>query len=159
MYMAETLEDFLSPEQMLTMSGLEFVRGMLSGKIAGPPIANTLNFHLHSVEEGSVTFLGTTGFTHMNPMRSVHGGWYGAILDSCMGCAVMSIVPKGRYYTTLEFKINITKAIPVGMTVQAIGTVQHAGRSTSVANGEIRGVDDGKLYATGSTTCIIMKPV
>jgi acyl-coenzyme A thioesterase PaaI-like protein len=26
-----------------------------------------------------------------------------------------------------------------------------------VASGEIRGVDDGKLYATGSTTCIIME--
>ncbi|MBT3466331.1 MAG: PaaI family thioesterase, partial [Rhodobacteraceae bacterium] len=36
------------------------------------------------------------------------------------------------------------------------GTVDHAGRSTGVASGEIRGVEDGKLYATGSTTCIIM---
>jgi len=26
-----------------------------------------------------------------------------------------------------------------------------------VASGEIRGVDDSKLYATGSTTCLIMK--
>ena len=38
-----------------------------------------------------------------------------------------------------------------------IGRVDHAGRSTGVATGEIRGVEDGKLYATGSTTCIIMK--
>ncbi|MGR3473389.1 MAG: PaaI family thioesterase, partial [Sulfitobacter sp.] len=30
-------------------------------------------------------------------------------------------------------------------------------RSTGVAHGEIRGVEDGKLYATGSTTCIVMK--
>lgn len=158
MYMAEKLEDLLSPEQMLRMSGLEFMHNMLSGKVAGPPIAKTLNFQLHSVDEGSATFHGLTDFAHMNPMGSVHGGWYGALLDSCMGCAVMSIVPKGSFYTTLEFKINITKTIPVGMTVQAIGTVQHAGRSTSVANGEIRGLDDSKLYATGSTTCIIMKP-
>jgi acyl-coenzyme A thioesterase PaaI-like protein len=35
--------------------------------------------------------------------------------------------------------------------------VQHVGRSTGVAAGEIRGVEDGKVYATGSTTCIIMK--
>jgi len=43
------------------------------------------------------------------------------------------------------------------MLVEAIGTIQHSGRSTGVANGEIRGVEDGRLYATGSTTCLIMK--
>jgi len=31
------------------------------------------------------------------------------------------------------------------------------GRSTGVAHGKIVGVEDGKLYATGSTTCIVMK--
>ncbi len=65
--------------------------------------------------------------------------------------------PKRSTYTTLEFKPNITRAIPLGMLVEAIGTIQHSGRSTGVANGEIRGVEDGRLYATGSTTCLIMK--
>ena len=74
-----------------------------------------------------------------------------------MACAVMTKVPKGSIYTTLEYKINILRAIPLGMQVDCIGVVDHAGRSTGVAHGEIRGVEDGKLYATGSTTCIIMK--
>ena len=74
-----------------------------------------------------------------------------------MACAVMTIVPKGSYYTTLEYKVNIVRSIPIGMQVRATGTVQHAGRSTGVSVGELRGVEDGKLYATGSTTCIIMK--
>ncbi|MFO7771785.1 MAG: PaaI family thioesterase, partial [Roseovarius gahaiensis] len=80
-----------------------------------------------------------------------------AILDSCMGCAVMTKVPRGSVYTTLEYKVNITRAIPLGLRVRATGVVDHAGRSTGVASGEIRGIDDGKLYATGSTTCLIMK--
>ena len=66
-------------------------------------------------------------------------------------------VPKGSFYTTLEYKVNITRTIPPGMTVRAIGTTSHAGRSTGVASGEIRGIEDGKLYATGSTTCLIMR--
>jgi uncharacterized protein (TIGR00369 family) len=86
----------------------------------------------------------------------VHGGWYGTILDSCMACAVMTTVPKGAVYTTLEYKINIVRAIPVGTPVIATGVVDHAGRSTGVATGRIEGVD-GKLYATGSTTCLIMQ--
>ena len=73
-----------------------------------------------------------------------------------MACAVMTKVPKGSVYTTLEYKVNITRPIPLGTGIEALGRVQHAGRSTGVAMGEIRGVADGRLYATGSTTCIIM---
>ena len=68
----------------------------------------------------------------------------------------MTTVPKGAVYTTLEYKINIVRAIPVGTPVIATGVVDHAGRSTGVATGRIEGVD-GKLYATGSTTCLIMQ--
>ncbi|EAP78295.1 thioesterase family protein [Roseovarius nubinhibens ISM] len=74
-----------------------------------------------------------------------------------MACAVMTCVPQGSYYTTLEYKVNITRAIPLGTSVRAVGTVSHAGRSTGVASGEIRGIDDDRLYATGSTTCLIMQ--
>ena len=86
----------------------------------------------------------------------LHGGWYGTLLDSAMACAVMTRVPKGSVYTTLEYKINILHSIPLGTEIACVGTCQHAGRSTGIAVGEIRGVEDGRLYATGSTTCIIM---
>jgi uncharacterized protein (TIGR00369 family) len=75
-----------------------------------------------------------------------------------MACAVMTRVPKGSFYTTMEFKVNIIRPIPLDVTVDSIGTVEHAGRSTGVASGKIVGIEDGKLYATASTTCIIMTP-
>ena len=90
-------------------------------------------------------------------MGTVHGGWYGTVLDSCMACAVMTKVPRGSVYTTLEYKINILRGLPLDMEIDCIGVTDHVGRSTGVAHGEIRGVEDGKLYATGSTTCIVMK--
>jgi len=79
------------------------------------------------------------------------------LLDSCMACAVMTKVPQGSIYTTLEYKVNLTRNIPLGTEIIAIGQTDHAGRTTGVAHGEIRGAQDGKLYATGSTTCLIMK--
>lgn len=154
---ANTFEELPTFEDMISMSGLDFMQGVLTGELAGPPIARTLNFALAEVDHGHVVFEGRPQFEATNPLRSVHGGWYGTILDSCMACAVMTTLEKGSYYTTLEFKVNIVKAIPIDMPVRAIGSVQHAGRSTGVAVGEIRGKDDGRLYATGSTTCIIMK--
>lgn len=144
-------------QQLLSMSGLEFMQSILSGDLKGPPIASTLNFDLTRVEKGKVVFEGAPQSSAMNPMRTVHGGWYGTILDSCMACAVMTMVPKGSYYTTLEFKVNIIRPIPIGRRVVATGIIQHAGRSTGISNGEIRDLETERLYATGSTTCIIMQ--
>jgi uncharacterized protein (TIGR00369 family) len=154
---AEKPEDLLNIDQIVTMSGLDFMRGILEGRLPGPPIGRTLGFHLHAVEEGRVTFRGAPDFSTANPMGTVHGGWYGTLLDSAMACAVMTCVPEGSVYTTLEYKINILRPIPLGMEIACTGEVDHAGRSTGVSHGEIRGLADGKLYATGSTTCIIMK--
>ncbi len=157
-FIAETERDLPDLDSVLSMSGYEFMCGILEGRISAAPIAGVLDFQLDTVEEGRVVFRGTPEFRSCNPMGTVHGGWYGTILDSCMACAVMTKVPKGSVYTTLEYKVNITRPFPLGTEVLAEGLVQHAGRTTGVANGEIRGAEDGKLYATGSTTCIIMKP-
>ncbi|MBO9451491.1 PaaI family thioesterase [Tropicibacter sp. R16_0] len=139
------------------MSGLDLMQAVLNGDIPGAPIARTLGFAPYLVEEGKVIFRGTPTEAATNPHGGVHGGWYGTLLDSCMACAVWTKVPAGSTYTTLEYKVNIIRPIKLGTQIEAIGITDHAGRSTGIAHGEIRGVDDGKLYATGSTTCIIMK--
>ena len=157
MPIAQSTADLLSTEEVLSMSGLEFMQGMLEGRLPGPPIGQTMGYTLHSVDDGRVVFRGAPEFSTTNPMGSVHGGWYVTLLDSAMACAVMTKVPKGSVYTTLEYKISILRPIPLGMQIDCEGVVDHAGRSTGVAHGEIRGVEDGKLYATGTTTCIIMK--
>lgn len=157
MFYARQHSDLLKPQDIAAMSGLEFMTGILDGRLPGPPIGATLGYRLHSVEPGHVVFRGTPTFDVTNPMGTVHGGWYGTLLDSAMACAVMTEVPRGSVYTTLEYKINILRPIPLGTQVDCWGRTQHVGRSTGVAVGEIRGVADDKLYATGSTTCIVMK--
>ena len=157
MFTATSPQDLPEQDKTLSMSGLEFMQAILKGEIPLPPISTVLNYSLDTVEPGKVTFRGTPEFGHTNPMGGVHGGWYGTLLDSCMACAVMTAVPKGSIYTTLEYKVNLTRGIPLGTAILATGWTDHAGRTTGVAHGEIRGVADGKLYATGSTTCLIMK--
>lgn len=154
---AEKPEDLLSQSEALQLSGLEFMQKILDGTNPGPPIAATMGYILQDVSEGRAVFRGAPQFNVTNPMGTVHGGWYGTLLDSAMACAVMTAVPRGSVYTTLEYKINILRGIPLGMEIDCIGVTDHVGRSTGVAHGEIRGVEDGKLYATGSTTCIVLK--
>lgn len=155
---AESREHLPGTDTILSMSGLDFMLAVLDGRIPGPPIANLMNFRLDRVERGHTAFRGAPVFDCLNPMGTVHGGWYGALLDSAMACAVMTEVPKGAMYTTLEYRVNIIRPIPLEMEIIAEGRIRHAGRSTGVADGEIRGAGDGRLYATGSTTCMILTP-
>lgn len=152
---AETPKDMITPDQARGMTGLDLLRAIVDGRFAGPPICRTMDFRLVDAAEGRAVFEGAVGFQHLNPMGGVHGGWFGTLLDSCMGCAVHSRLPAGRGYTTLEYKINLVRApTPENGLLRAIGEATHVGRRTGVAEGWI--VDaEGRLYATGSTTCLV----
>ena len=151
-------QDVLSMEEILEIPGLEMMQGILKGIYPAAPIAKILNYKVHAVEKGKVVFRGTPNLESRNPMGTIHGGWYGTILDSAMACAVMTTLPAGKIQTTLEFKVNIIRPIPAGAQVDAIGTVEHSGKSTGVAFGSLVDVKTGKLYASSSTTCIILTP-
>ncbi|WP_245924880.1 PaaI family thioesterase [Aliiruegeria haliotis] len=155
-FFASTREELSDRETLLSLSGLDFMRRVQDGRISGPPIGALLNYRVEEVAQGRVVIRGTPEFGHLNVLGGVHGGWYGTLLDSAMACAVMTLLPKGSAQTTLEFKVNLVRALSEGTEVLCIGTSQHAGRSTGVASGELRGADDGQLYASGSTTCLIM---
>ena len=151
-------QDVLSMAEILEIPGLDMMQGILDGIYPAAPIAMVLNFKVHAVEKGKVVFRGTPNLDSRNPMGTIHGGWYGTILDSAMACAVMTTLPVGKIQTTLEFKVNIIRPIPTGVEVDAIGIVEHSGKSTGVAVGSLVDVKTRKLYASSSTTCIIMTP-
>ena len=151
-------QDVLSMPEILEISGLDMMQGILDGIYPAAPIAKILNYKVHAVEKGKVFFRGTPNLDFRNPMGTIHGGWYGTILDSAMACAVMTTLPMGKIQTTLEFKVNIIRPIPTGVQVDAIGIVEHSGKSTGVAVGSLVDVKTGKLYASSSTSCIIMTP-
>ena len=151
-------QDVLSMPEILEIPGLDMMQGILDGIYPAAPIAKVLNYKVHAVEKGKVVFRGTPNLESRNPMGTIHGGWYGTILDSAMACAVMTTLPVGKIQTTLEFKVNIIRPIPTGVQVDAIGVVEHSGKSTGVAVGSLVDVKTGKLYASSSTTCIIMTP-
>lgn len=94
------------------------MQAVFSGELCGPPINRMPGFSLTSVKDGGLAFEGAPGLEAINLMRGVHGGLYGAILDSWMAHAVMTGAPRGSVGTTLEFKVNITRTIPVGTVVR-----------------------------------------
>jgi len=148
------------PEQVAGKTGLELMQAMLRGELPYPPIAQTLDFQLVEVSEGTAIFQGTPGPKHLNPMGGIHGGWYATLLDSALGCAIHTLMPAGRAYTTAELSVNLVRAIGLNTTrVRAIGKVIHCGRQLATAEARLVG-PDGTLYAHATTTCLVfeMKP-
>jgi uncharacterized protein (TIGR00369 family) len=142
-------------ERLKELSGLEIFRLMLDGELPSPPIARTLDFMILEVEKGRVTFTGTPKIDHYNPLGTVHGGYIATLLDSAMACAVQSTLRAGQGYTSVEIKVNFDRPLTVKTgPVRAIGEVVSIGRRIGTAEGRL--VDEGgKLYAHGSTTCLI----
>jgi uncharacterized protein (TIGR00369 family) len=144
------------PEQIAGMTGLEMMQAMLRGDIPYAAIAKTLDFTIMEVDAGRALFQGTPGPAHLNPMGTIHGGWYATLLDSALGCAIHTMMPPGRGYTTAELGVNLVKAINPAKTprVRALGTVIHCGRQLATAEARIVG-PDGTLYAHATTTCLV----
>jgi uncharacterized protein (TIGR00369 family) len=147
----------IQPTQVAGKTGLQTMQGLLAGELPYPHIADTLDFWLVEVAEGKAVFQGTPQLKHYNPLGGVHGGWYATLLDSALGCAVHTMMPAGRAYTTAELSVNIVRAASTKSgPLRAIGTVIHCGRQMATAEARIVG-PDGKLYAHGTTTCLVFE--
>ena len=145
------------PEQFMGTTGLEQMQALLSGSMPYPHIAETLDFALVEIEADKAVFQGTPQLKHYNPLGTVHGGWYATLLDSAVGCAVHTMMPAGRGYTTAELSVNIVRAAThKSGPLRAIGTVIHCGKQLATAEGRIVG-PDGKLYAHATTTCLVFE--
>ena len=144
-----------SPEDVKASSGIEFLQRIFNGELPSPPIGETLGFVPIAAEPGRVVFQGTPDRRYYNPLGGVHGGYFCTLLDSALGCAIHSTLPKGVGYTTLELKVNLIRSLSdeVG-PVRAEGKTIHVGSRVGIAEATITDVD-GKQYAHATTTCLI----
>ncbi|MES2861354.1 MAG: PaaI family thioesterase [Pseudomonadota bacterium] len=138
------------------LSGVEQLRLAFQGEENAAPIARTLDYALTEVEEGRVVFEGTPTRAVYNPIGTVHGGWMATLLDSACACAVHSMLKPGQAYTTLEIKTVFHKALTEGVPVKAEGRIVQMGRRAGFAEADLRGLD-GKLYATATSTCLVIE--
>ncbi|MGI9413577.1 MAG: PaaI family thioesterase [Hyphomicrobiales bacterium] len=137
------------------MTGLEQLKSMIE-QGTPPAYAKLLDFRIAEVAEGRAVFEGEPSEQHYNPHGVVHGGYAASILDSCMGCAVQTVLGRGVGYTTIELKINYVRAMTRDTgTVRAIGTSIHSGRRVATAEAKLVDCND-RLLAHGSTTCLIL---
>jgi uncharacterized protein (TIGR00369 family) len=150
-------DPLLGAKAALNMAGLEYLQAIVHGELPPPPIMATLDIKPGSVAKGCVSFKLTPAEYHYNPIGTLHGGVISTLVDSAMGCALHTLLPKGTLYTTLELKVNFTKPVKsnTGEIICEGKTIHVGGR---VATAEARVVDEaGTLYAHATTTCLVMR--
>jgi uncharacterized protein (TIGR00369 family) len=155
---APAIEYGVTPtEVMASMAGVDFVRAIFNGQLPAPPIMQTVEPFESTAEPGVVVMHSTPGFRHYNPIGSVHGGYAATLLDSAMGLAVHSMLPKGTGYTTLEFKISFIKGMTKDTgTIRTEGRTLNVGRRTATAEARITDAK-GRLLAHATTTCLVFE--
>jgi uncharacterized protein (TIGR00369 family) len=136
-------------------TGLQVLQSMAARELPGPPVMHTLDFEAVSFESGRAVFALDPHEMHYNPIGSVHGGVIATLLDSATGCAVQSVLPLGRGYTTVDLHTTFLRPVTVRSgRVTVEGTVVNLGSRTALA--EARMCDEqGRLVAHATSTCLI----
>lgn len=139
------------------LPGLDALRAMAAGMLPQPSISRTMGFRLVEVEDGRVVFEGEPSEAVLNPMGVVHGGWALTLIDSACGAAGHTTLPAGVGYGSLETKANFVRPIlsTTGL-LRAEGRVLSRGRTILTAEAKITDAQ-GKLYAHGTSTCMVIR--
>jgi uncharacterized protein (TIGR00369 family) len=150
----------ISAEEALNMSGLEFFERWFRPEIPPPPAIVVL-FGMEWVElEPSRAVLALEPVEWMfNPLGTIHGGISATLLDTAMSCAVHTTLPAGTGYATTDLHTRFIRALNTETgRVIATGTVAHPGRRHATAEGRVEVEASGKLIATGTAACTILRP-
>ncbi|MCL1102099.1 PaaI family thioesterase [Shewanella saliphila] len=142
---------------MKNLTGLQQMQAILNGEIPAPSISKVIPMKPLDVSEGNVMFEAFANEHHLNPMGGVHGGFAATVLDTVTACAVHSALPAGVSYSTIDLNIKMVRPVPQNQRLIAKGNLMNLSKSLGISEGTLS-TEDGKLLATATATCLIIRP-
>ena len=141
-----------------TRSGLEVIQGMIDGDHVSS-MATTMDCRVVEAEQGKAVIRAVPNEGFLNLHGTVHGGWAATVLDTALGCAVVTTLAPGQGTATVELSTRFLRPIfPETGPVLATGTVLNRGRRLVLAEGRIVAEKDGKLLAQATGTWTVLEP-
>ena len=136
------------------LTGIDFLRELIARGDASP-MGETMNLKVIEAGDGLAVVQGIPDARFYNTMRRMHGGFAASLIDTGLGCAVMTKLGKGVCYGTVELKVSLVRKIDVETgPLFCTGTVLHAGRTMLTAEAKVADTA-GVLYAHGSGTFLV----
>jgi uncharacterized protein (TIGR00369 family) len=154
----EWVDPITTADQVVGMSGLEYMHAVRDGSAAWPPMGVLMNFDLVEAERGRVVMTCTPGEEHYNPLGVIHGGLLCTLLDTVIGCATHTTLERGTGYTSIELKVSYLRPVTLDTgTLTGTGTVTKEGRRVVFADGTVTDLE-GNLVATASSSLLVLSP-
>jgi uncharacterized protein (TIGR00369 family) len=152
------VDPLITAEQVVGMSGLEYMHAVRDGLAPWPPMGVLMNFALVEAERGRVVMTCEPGEEHYNPLGIVHGGLLCTLLDTVIGCATHTTLERGTGYTSIELKVNYLRPVTLDTgRLTATGTVRKDGRRVVFTEGTVADAE-GNLVATASSSLLVLSP-
>lgn len=138
------------------MSQDNYFSRMQRGEAPLPAVAATLGGVVRSVdlEAGTLAsdYVATDAF--LNPAGQVQGGMLGAMLDDVTAMLVTATLEDGASCSTLNLNLSFLRPAQAG-PLQGRARLERRGRNVCNVVGELS--QDGKLIATATATCMVVR--
>jgi uncharacterized protein (TIGR00369 family) len=140
------------------MTGLEFLEAIRDGVLPPPPMAALIGMVLTEVGPGAVTFECTADESTYNPLGIAHGGLACTLADSAAGCAVLSSLPAGVRFTSIDLHVQYLRPVTADSgTLRATGTLTRPASRVAFSSAEIHD-GAGRLVCTATSSCLVLAP-
>jgi uncharacterized protein (TIGR00369 family) len=157
-YLRPVVGEVLARQVWERATGREVLEGQIAGTVPMPPIHHLTGIRPTAVGDGSAEFAMPASAWLTSGFRSVLGGFIAFLGYSALASAVQTTTEPGMAHVPVDLKINLIRPVfadPELRDLTASGRVIHRGRTLSVADAEVRGVD-GKLVAVARGTSMLL---
>jgi len=104
-------------------------------------IARLLGMRIEALEDGIGRVSIQVDERLMHPQQIVHGGVIFTLADTAMSMALISVIPPGTRFSTIEAKINFLAPVRAG-ELQAEASIVQQGRSIAVLEATVYNLFD-----------------
>lgn len=157
--------DATPPETVLTtdyntdfeqMTGLERMQHFADHAEERFGVAKWLGYSVVQFGDGAVELRYEPNADHMNLLSTIHGGVLTSLLDTVMGCAVMTTLGPQEKHTIIDLHTKFVRPVTLDTKpLRVLGSVDHRGRRQSTMSGRIVAPGD-KLCASATATAMML---
>lgn len=141
-------------------SGLDLCRRWTKGDLPLPPVSELTGLRPVETEEGRVAWAMPASEWFCTAFRSFYGGAVAFLADGAVNGAIISILPAGASYGTLDLKVNFLRPVePDGRDLVARAEIVHRGRTVVVASAQVEDAAGRRVaMATSSAMLFPRRP-
>lgn len=138
------------------LTGMERVRRFASGADGRAGASLYLGYTFKLVVEGRVCLGFEPTAEHLNLFQTVHGGVLAGLLDTAMGCALITLLNAGEHDTIIDLQTKFVRPVVLDAGAYTVDArVEHRGRRHCTMTGRIVDTND-KLYVTATSAALIL---